>query len=57
MGLTAYTNSAPRAYEIADAFRRRGVPVVMGESPGFYLAREPGSLFLYTKEIEVDLEG
>ena len=30
VGLTAYTNSAPRAYEIADAFRQRGVPVVMG---------------------------
>jgi len=30
VGLTAYTNSAPRAYEIADAFRRRGVTVVMG---------------------------
>jgi len=30
VGLTAYTNTAPRAYEIADAFRQRGVPVVMG---------------------------
>ena len=30
VGLTAFTNSAPRAYEIADAFRRRGVTVVMG---------------------------
>jgi radical SAM superfamily enzyme YgiQ (UPF0313 family) len=30
VALTAYTNSAPRAYEIADAFRQRGVPVVMG---------------------------
>ncbi len=30
VGLTAYTNSAPRAYEIADSFRKRGVPVVMG---------------------------
>ena len=30
VGLTAYTNTAPRAYEIADAFRARGVPVVMG---------------------------
>ncbi len=30
VGLTAYTNAAPRAYEIADTFRRRGVPVVMG---------------------------
>jgi radical SAM superfamily enzyme YgiQ (UPF0313 family) len=30
VGLTAYTNNALRAYEIADAFRRRGVTVVMG---------------------------
>jgi len=30
VGLTAYTNTAPRAYEIADAFRQRGVPVVVG---------------------------
>jgi radical SAM superfamily enzyme YgiQ (UPF0313 family) len=30
VGLTAYTNTAPRAYEIADTFRRRGVSVVMG---------------------------
>jgi radical SAM superfamily enzyme YgiQ (UPF0313 family) len=30
VGLTAYTNSAPRAYQIADAFRQRGVQVVMG---------------------------
>jgi len=30
VALTAYTNSAPRAYEIADEFRRHDVPVVMG---------------------------
>jgi len=30
VGLTAYTNNALRAYEIADVFRQRGVPVVMG---------------------------
>mgnify|MGYP006311493245 CR=1 FL=1 len=30
VGLTAMTAAAPRAYEIADSFRRRGVPVVMG---------------------------
>jgi radical SAM superfamily enzyme YgiQ (UPF0313 family) len=30
VGLTAYTNNALRAYEIADSFRRRGVTVVMG---------------------------
>lgn len=30
VGITACTSAAPRAYEIADAFRRRGKPVVMG---------------------------
>jgi radical SAM superfamily enzyme YgiQ (UPF0313 family) len=30
VGITAFTSQAPRAYEIAAAFRRMGVPVVMG---------------------------
>jgi radical SAM superfamily enzyme YgiQ (UPF0313 family) len=30
VGITAFTASANRAYEIAAAYRRRGVPVVMG---------------------------
>src|SRR5437667_2255799 len=30
VGITAKTSLAPRAYEIADMFRRRGVPVVLG---------------------------
>jgi radical SAM superfamily enzyme YgiQ (UPF0313 family) len=30
VGLTAYTNNATRAYQIADEFRRRSVPVIMG---------------------------
>lgn len=30
IGITSFTSHAPRAYEIADAFRARGVPVVMG---------------------------
>jgi len=30
VGLTAFTPQAPRAYEIAAQFRRRGIPVVMG---------------------------
>ena len=30
VGLTAYTNTAPRAYEIADSFSKKGIPVVMG---------------------------
>jgi len=30
VAITCMTASAPRAYEIADAFRQRGIPVVMG---------------------------
>lgn len=30
VGITAMTHQAARAYEIADAFRKRGVPVVLG---------------------------
>lgn len=30
VGLTAMTSTAPRAYEIADKFRERGVPVILG---------------------------
>ena len=30
VGLTAFTSQAPRAYELADEFRERGAPVVMG---------------------------
>ena len=30
VGITAFTASAPRAYQIAAAYRERGVPVVMG---------------------------
>jgi radical SAM superfamily enzyme YgiQ (UPF0313 family) len=30
VGITSYTCTAPRAYEIADSYRKRGTPVVMG---------------------------
>ncbi len=30
VGITAFTSQSPRAYEIAEVFRRVGVPVVMG---------------------------
>jgi radical SAM superfamily enzyme YgiQ (UPF0313 family) len=30
VGISSITSTAPRAYEIADAYRRRGVPVIMG---------------------------
>ncbi len=40
VGLTATTAQAPRAYELADHFRRRGVPVVMGGMHASALPRE-----------------
>ncbi|MDP6046886.1 MAG: B12-binding domain-containing radical SAM protein, partial [Phycisphaerae bacterium] len=30
VAITVYTFLAPRAYEIADAYRARGIPVVLG---------------------------
>lgn len=37
VGITAITPQAYRAYELADAFRRRGVPVIMGGlHPSFF---------------------
>lgn len=38
VAITAMTPQAPRAYAIADAFRRRGIPVVMG---GFHASVLP----------------
>ena len=32
VGITVMTSAAPRAYEIADTFRKKGVPVVLGGS-------------------------
>jgi len=37
-GITSYSTNIARAYEIADEFRRRKVPVVMG---GFHVSAEP----------------
>lgn len=34
VGITAFTSSAPRAYEIAASFRARGIPVVLGGMHG-----------------------
>lgn len=40
VGLSSMTSQAPRAYEIADEFRRRGVPVVHGGSHPSVCAEE-----------------
>lgn len=42
VAISAQTASAPRAYEIADAFRARGVPVVMGGMHPSALPEEAG---------------
>ncbi len=38
-GITALTASAPRAYAVADAFREKGVPVILG---GIHASFRPG---------------
>jgi radical SAM superfamily enzyme YgiQ (UPF0313 family) len=40
VGITCMTPLAPRAYEIAAAFRKRGVPVVMGGIHASYMTEE-----------------
>src|SRR5512143_3744561 len=40
VGITCMTPLAPRAYEIAAAFRKRGVPVVMGGIHASYMSEE-----------------
>ncbi|MCG8640176.1 MAG: B12-binding domain-containing radical SAM protein [Desulfobacterales bacterium] len=40
VGLTAYTSTAPRAYEIAEVYKRRGIPVVMGGIHASMLTQE-----------------
>jgi len=40
VGITAMTAAAPRAYEIADAFRSRGIPVVLGGMHPTFLPEE-----------------
>jgi radical SAM superfamily enzyme YgiQ (UPF0313 family) len=40
VGISAMTYNAPRAYEIADAFRRRGRPVVLGGYHPTFLPEE-----------------
>ncbi len=44
VGITAMTSRAPRGYHIAERFRRRGVPVVMG---GFHASALPEEALQY----------
>jgi radical SAM superfamily enzyme YgiQ (UPF0313 family) len=50
IGLTANTASAPRAYEIAAQFRRRGTPVVMG---GIHATALPEEALRYVDAVGV----
>ncbi|MCG8640174.1 MAG: B12-binding domain-containing radical SAM protein [Desulfobacterales bacterium] len=40
VGLTAYTSTAPRAYEISGTYKKRGIPVVMGGVHASMLTQE-----------------
>ncbi|KKM10701.1 hypothetical protein SY88_13365 [Clostridiales bacterium PH28_bin88] len=48
VGITAITGSAPRAYHIAQRFRARGVPVVMG---GVHATLMPGEAAKYVDTV------
>jgi radical SAM superfamily enzyme YgiQ (UPF0313 family) len=50
VGLTAQTPVAPRAYEIAAEFRRRGVPVVMG---GVHASMLPEEAIQYVDSVVI----
>jgi radical SAM superfamily enzyme YgiQ (UPF0313 family) len=50
VGLTAMTPQAPRAYEIAAAFRARGIPVVMG---GFHASNLPDEALRHVDAVVV----
>ena len=50
VGLTAMTPQAPRAYQIAAAFRSRGIPVVMG---GFHASNLPDEALVHVDAVVV----
>jgi radical SAM superfamily enzyme YgiQ (UPF0313 family) len=50
VAITAMTPQAPRAYEIAAAFRKRGVPVVMG---GFHASNLPDEALMHADSVVV----
>lgn len=50
IGLTATTAQAPRAYELADHFRAKGIPVVMG---GMHASALPGEALLHADAVVV----
>jgi len=50
VGITALTNLAPRAYQIAQEYRKRGVKVVMG---GMHVTALPKEALLYADSVVV----
>jgi len=54
VGVSSITSTAPRAYEIADAYKKRGVPVIMGGPHISFLPEEamPHSDFVVVGEGE-----
>jgi radical SAM superfamily enzyme YgiQ (UPF0313 family) len=50
VGITAFTASANRAYEIASAYRERGVPVVMG---GIHASMRPDEALRFVDSVVV----
>lgn len=50
VGLTAFTMTAPRAYEIADEFRQRGVKVVLG---GWHISALPEEALQHADSIVI----
>jgi radical SAM superfamily enzyme YgiQ (UPF0313 family) len=50
VGITAFTSSAPRAYEVASAFRGQGVPVVIG---GMHASARPDEALQYCDSVVI----
>ncbi|UCG88216.1 MAG: B12-binding domain-containing radical SAM protein, partial [Gemmatimonadota bacterium] len=50
VGITAFTCQAPRAYQVAAAFRKRGTPVVMG---GIHASMRPEEALRYVDSVVV----
>jgi len=50
VGIGGYTPNAPRAYQISEEFRRRGIPTVMG---GVHVSMVPDEAVLHTDAVVV----
>lgn len=50
VGLTSFTSTAPRAYEIADSYKRKGIPTVMG---GIHASMLPEEALKYVNTVVI----